>query len=432
MSEVNTANIIDQSNKPLTNSQLRRQALPDLLIPGCEGEFFSPASIDVQAIERVVFEPWDESVDKVSRDHAFRDVLGTYRSDRRVRTVVGNYSQIATSGVDSTEWSFYTRQSRSYQEVNTSDTALLAHIIEQGLQTYVHLWNDQERGEMNFISDLYNTGKICKSEDENLAHLTIAHDILTLSSLGLVRYLAHAYGAASGVDRKDLYQAGVEGAMASIRRGGDIYWGLVGSMKRLLAEDGQRLGLTTSQFWTWWRIKRDRTVLSEELGRRPTIGEIAKRSKVGEETVKGLIKLKSLTPDSINRTVGHDDDGSEMVELLGDSVCIEEEVNDSSEINHLREVFSEGFLRDDELFVLGLHYGFATEPHGIALLWGEGKGTPLSYQEIVKTYMKDTHKDGLPLDVIGEVLGISYGDALQLAKQARNMIAIRLQDVADL
>lgn len=141
-----------------------------------------------------------------------------------------------------------------------------------------------------------------------------ARDRIVEANLRLVRSLANRFNA-TGVDLEDLFQLGCIGLLKAVDRFDlqyDVRFStyavplILGEMRRYLRDDGPlRVSRSLKQLAHLIRKARER--LSADLGRDPTVAEIAR--EVGAEPEQVVEALDgSRAPASIHQTV-HEGDG---------------------------------------------------------------------------------------------------------------------------
>lgn len=154
-----------------------------------------------------------------------------------------------------------------------------------------------------------------------------ARDQLVEANLRLVRSLAARFGSA-GVDTEDLFQLGCIGLLKAVDRFDLTYEVrfstyavplILGEIRRHLRDDGpMRVSRSLKQLAQ--QARRARAQLAGELGRDPTVAEVARElGATPEDVVEALDGVRA--PSSIHQTV-HESDGDPI--YLLDQLASEE------------------------------------------------------------------------------------------------------------
>ncbi|MEW9124169.1 MAG: RNA polymerase sporulation sigma factor SigF [Thermotaleaceae bacterium] len=184
-----------------------------------------------------------------------------------------------------------------------------------------------------------------------------AKDILVNHNLGLVRSVLKRF-ANRGYERDDLYQLGCIGLVKAIEKFDMSYEVrfstyavpmIIGEIKRFLRDDGM-IKVSRSLKQTAGKVKTIKESLFKQLGREPTLQEVADELNISKEDI--VMALDSnLHPDYLYDVI-HQDDGS-PVHLI-DKIS-ETNVDDDSEVIDrlaLREVLTKLKPRERQIIVL--------------------------------------------------------------------------------
>jgi len=136
------------------------------------------------------------------------------------------------------------------------------------------------------------------------------------------------------------------------------YWWIRQGITRAIAEKSRTIRLPIPITETLNKPKRGQRELSQELGRTPTVSELAAAVKLPEEEVKELM-CRALQPVSLEMKVGDGDD-TELLELLsGDGELLSEQVDGECLKGDLRALLEQ--LPDLQGRVLKMRYGIDVE-----------------------------------------------------------------------
>jgi RNA polymerase sigma factor (sigma-70 family) len=390
-----------------TALEIQGPFLPDFDIRACK-----------QATERVRFDPEDDKRDKALRHAAFEAILAPTELDVRQNMRVQRALHYAKKR-QRTAQSLHPR-SHQYDKLHPDDATALFGIMEQGLAAYqaVHTGNLRQTSE----------------EQNAYANFAIAHDLLCLSTLGLVGFLAYSYSRATNFPKSDLYQAGSLSLIQAVRKydawsekdyefSTHAAWAIKGGMYGLLAESGKYIGLSSQSFWRWRRIQNARSELQQKLRRSPTDAEVAGETGVAEGEVEMLTRLTSLTPASLDKPLHEDGRTS-----LGESIAANNFSGDDTDeqlLSHaqMRAIAARANLTNNEWFVIALRYGFVDTLPQLQKIEIEAGDSVHNYPAFARTHLVDKNEAGLPIDKIGQMLGISRDKALAI--ELRAMRALR-------
>lgn len=201
--------------------------------------------------------------------------------------------------------------------------ARLGVINEGGVATV----NDTDRSLEIYMRDI-GVVKLLTPEEEMALAIRAhdgdeeARDLLIRSNLRLVVKLAHEY-TAYGMPLADLISEGNIGLMKAVEkfdptRGCRLstysaLW-IKQSMRRALANQGKTIRVPCHLMEKVSKVRRMRHVLTEELGREPTIEELARELAISVKEIKRL-EVIAMDPTSLDAPLGGDDD-----KVVGDLV----------------------------------------------------------------------------------------------------------------
>ncbi|QEY32513.1 RpoD/SigA family RNA polymerase sigma factor [Synechococcus sp. RSCCF101] len=136
------------------------------------------------------------------------------------------------------------------------------------------------------------------------------------------------------------------------------YWWIRQGITRAIAEKSRTIRLPIHITETLNKLKRGQRELSQELGRTPTVTELAASVELPEEEVKELM-CRARQPVSLEMKVGDGDD-TELLELLsGDGELLSEQVDGECLKGDLRALLEQ--LPDLQGRVLKMRYGIDVE-----------------------------------------------------------------------
>jgi RNA polymerase primary sigma factor len=198
-----------------------------------------------------------------------------------------------------------------------------------------------------------------------------ARKIMIVSNLRLVVNLAKRY-AGRGVELTDLIAEGNLGLMKAVDKfnpsKGNRFstyascW-IRQAISRCIADQGRTIRLpvhVTDQVNKWLRVSR---VLTQRLGRRPTISEIANEMGISEEKVKSIAKL-AQKPTSLESPVNDADDEGDLLDLLADinAISPEEQIDQDMQWEELEKLLT--CLKDRERDIISMRFGLYDDiPH---------------------------------------------------------------------
>jgi len=200
---------------------------------------------------------------------------------------------------------------------------------------------------------------------------TEARKIMVTSNLRLVVSLAKRF-VGRGVELPDLIAEGNLGLIRAVSKfdpgkGNRFstyasYW-IRQAISRCIADQGRTIRLpvhVNDQVNKWLRISRN---LTQKLGRRPTISEVAQKMGISEDKVKYIAKL-AQKPTSLECPVNDSDDEGELLDILADLSVIspEEQMNQNLQWEEVERLLS--CLRDKERDIIIMRFGLHDDvPH---------------------------------------------------------------------
>lgn len=165
-----------------------------------------------------------------------------------------------------------------------------------------------------------------------------AREVLIEQNLGLVRHIVKRF-TGRGYDAEDLFQIGVIGLIKSIDKFNtsyDVKFStyavplITGEIKRFIRDDGMvKVSRTLKE--NAMRVKYARERLNNQLGREPTLKEVAGEAALSVEEVV-LAMDASVQVESIYKSV-YQNDGSEI--FMVDQLADEKQDEQEAVLNHL-------------------------------------------------------------------------------------------------
>ncbi|MCS5704753.1 MAG: RpoD/SigA family RNA polymerase sigma factor [Cyanobacteriota bacterium] len=151
------------------------------------------------------------------------------------------------------------------------------------------------------------------------------------------------------------------------------YWWIRQGITRAIAEKSRTIRLPIHITETLNKLKKGQRELSQDLGRTPTITELAACVELPEEEVKDLL-CRARLPVSLETKVGDGDD-TELLDLLaGDNELPEERLDDACMKGDLRDLLDQ--LPELQASVLKMRYGIEGD--------GSSPAEPMSLSSIAK------------------------------------------------
>ena len=138
-----------------------------------------------------------------------------------------------------------------------------------------------------------------------------------------------------------------------------VTWWIRQAVSRAIADQGKTIRIPVHMHETINKLSKVRKKLTTDLGKEPTIKQIAKAMKIDEAKVEEIMQ-KALDPVSLDKPVGEEDD-SIVADFIADQNVISPELN--AERVMLKEKIGELLkkLKDRERKVLELRFGLVDD-----------------------------------------------------------------------
>jgi len=197
-----------------------------------------------------------------------------------------------------------------------------------------------------------------------------ARDVLIEANLRLVVAMARRYQGL-GLSFPDLVQEGTVGLIQAVdrfdwRRGRRFStyaaWWIRQAIRRALTNDSRTIRLPSRLVAKQLATRRAAATLEAGLGRAATTDEIAAATGFDAAAIEGVEGVP-LANASLNETVGGDDGGAQLLDLLADSTAVDpgDEAEEAARAEAVRAAVAE--LRAREREIVESHFGLEGDPH---------------------------------------------------------------------
>jgi RNA polymerase primary sigma factor len=190
--------------------------------------------------------------------------------------------------------------------------------------------DDGDSGIKIYLREIGQTPLLTREEEVKLARKIkrgdqAARQHMIKANLRLVVKIAHDYSN-YGLPLLDLISEGNIGLMKAVERfdpkkGGKLStyaaWWIKQSIKRALANQSKTIRLPVHLVDKIARMRRVAMQLAEEFGREPTDEELGEELNIPPAKIAQL-RTAAIRPASLDATVGQEDDGASLGDLIGD------------------------------------------------------------------------------------------------------------------
>ncbi len=265
----------------------------------------------------------------------------------------------------------------------TSDTRKLQNFSDDDLDVYEStntssLSEKVDDGVKSFLSNL-GASKMLKADEEiKIAKLLESKDPeirrnaknqLLTSNLRLVTSIAKKY-LNRGLAIEDLIQEGSVGLMKAIDKfewsHGNKFstyatWWIRQAITRAIADQARTIRIPVHMVETINKLIKTERMLTQELGRDPTIDELSEKmgGAVAGFSPKKILDIKKINaePISFDRPIGHDEESKFIDFVQDDDIMTPEQYTDRQQkIEHLDEIFKK-VLNSKEEDILRRRFG---------------------------------------------------------------------------
>ena len=193
--------------------------------------------------------------------------------------------------------------------------------------------DDGDSGIKIYLREIGQTPLLTREEEVKLARRIkkgdqAARQQMIKANLRLVVKIAHDYSS-YGLPLLDLISEGNIGLMKAVERfdpkkGGKLStyaaWWIKQSIKRALANQSKTIRLPVHLVDKIARMRRVGMQLAEEFGREPTDEELGEELAMAPGKIAQL-RTAAIRPASLDATVGQDEDGASLGDLIGDEAA---------------------------------------------------------------------------------------------------------------
>ena len=193
--------------------------------------------------------------------------------------------------------------------------------------------DDGDSGIKIYLREIGQTPLLTREDEVRLARKIkrgdqAARQQMIKANLRLVVKIAHDYSS-YGLPLLDLISEGNIGLMKAVERfdpkkGGKLStyaaWWIKQSIKRALANQSKTIRLPVHLVDKIARMRRVAMQLAEEFGREPTDEELGEELSMPAAKISQL-RTAAIRPASLDATVGQEDDGASLGDMIGDEAA---------------------------------------------------------------------------------------------------------------
>ena len=193
--------------------------------------------------------------------------------------------------------------------------------------------DDGDSGIKIYLREIGQTPLLTREDEVRLARKIkrgdqAARQQMIKANLRLVVKIAHDYSS-YGLPLLDLISEGNIGLMKAVERfdpkkGGKLStyaaWWIKQSIKRALANQSKTIRLPVHLVDKIARMRRVAMQLAEEFGREPTDEELGEELAMPAAKIAQL-RTAAIRPASLDATVGQEDDGASLGDMIGDEAA---------------------------------------------------------------------------------------------------------------
>jgi RNA polymerase primary sigma factor len=292
------------------------------------------------------------------------------------------------------------------------------------------LFSALEQG-MTILSDHIDGEVFTDEQDALLVEAAKAHRTIFLSNLRLVVNIAKKYSN-FGIPLIDVIQDGNIGLTKGIARF-DIHKGFKFStyatswvrqeITRAIGDRSRLIRVPIHNHEKWIDLKQGISELEIDLGRVATEEEIAEATGYSVKQVRDLLRVGEINIPSLDQHIG--DGETEMMDSVADSdgSDFNDEFMHFLDTEKLNEIFQSNWgANDREKIVLSMRYGvYVKALEGVTVTVGDGR--TISYEELMEDVPTT---DGLTLEVISQIFGVTRERIRQLEKNALETFRSRI------
>lgn len=357
--------------------------------------------IDDEDVEIAMFNPRDEAISAIVRKYKSHPLVERAICEQKV-------SYYTPSGQDPIR--DYLGEAATYRLLSEEDEARLFPKIERGYRLYTELGG--------FASD----GIISSENEAIFIELTAAQQVVYLANLRLVFNIAKKYlnFNTGGIEAFDHLQEGQEGLTKAINRF-DASRGykfstmatnwIQQSITRAIADKTRTIRIPAHKHEKYVKARMKINEYGKYLGRDMTIREIETTTGMDYDKYQELMRVGNPAQPSLDAILPHTDDFT-LHHLVGYD-HVNETISAFSDREELAQILKGVGLSEKESFVLGLRFGVDPE-----LLDNPRIKTGSRVVEYGDIYNDMTKADGLTLEELGEIFGVTRERIRQIEKRA--------------